>query len=100
MGAHGECTREVMGAAPGTRLSWLGGREVELAGECTEEGRGSWYTSLGGSSRGGAPGTRLQVGVHVGSPGSHLVGRRDDTWRHYAFRGNLTPLAWFQTYFN
>ena len=26
MGAHGECTREVMGAAPGTRLSWLGGR--------------------------------------------------------------------------
>ena len=26
MGAHGECTREVVGAAPGTRLSWLGGR--------------------------------------------------------------------------
>ena len=65
---------------------------MELAGECTEEGRGSWYTSLGGSSRGGAPGTRLQVGVHVGSPGSHLVGRQDDTWRRGVFYLDLRLL--------
>ena len=65
---------------------------MELVGECTEEGRGSWYTSLGGSSRGGAPGTRLQVGVLVVTPGSHLVWRRDDAWGRGVFYLDLRLL--------
>ena len=57
----GECTREGVGAAPGTRLPWLGGRDGCSRGSVRGRGRGSWYSSLGGSSRGGAPGTHLPI---------------------------------------
>ena len=68
----GECTREGVGAAPGTCLPWLGGRDGCSWGVYEGgSGGGTRYSSLlvrrerGGARRGvyeagrGAPGTRL-----------------------------------------